>query len=414
MVGWIQPGFLRIHSAPSAAAWYYRNRWNSAWGGDINARPENASAKRLHDLGYTHTFSRIVEGSLFETHPDWFPYLREARWATRVGLSSIRRRIPYSTTWGLNFCTSNSDVVDHAAEYVIKHRPSPAEAGTIWLTPVDAALFCECDACRALDDPAQPHTGTWREKHSITPRYITFVTNVAARTREKTPHLRIGAFAYEGYIDPPHHLKRLPSNINVDIVQYGIYSLPLSSEKNDWMRGIVTGWSELWNEPGHIGIYDWSLLLPNEKGIPIPMVTALSDRMRTWHRLGARRVGTQANSHPDTWRFNPWNFYAYGRLAWDPQESPETLISDFFKGYYKESADPMRQYYTTLESHILDNEIAFGADFKVESSAEDFPDDLTDALRRHLRDASRQANHWLIRQRVADANTGFRSLIEKR
>jgi hypothetical protein len=74
----------------------------------------------------------------------------------------------------------------------------------------------------------------------------------------------------------------------------------------------------------------------------------------------------------------------------------------------------MRQYYTTLESHILDNEIAFGADFKVEPSAEDFPDDLTDALRRHLRDASRQANHWLIRQRVADANTGFRSLIEKR
>jgi len=416
-----RPDFSRRHANWNSARddtdresywWYYRNRWNESWMGRLNRRPGRPEPKRSPGVGYTHTFARVVDGSLFDSHPEWFPLLKNPRWAGRIGLSQLGRRIPYSATWGLNFCTSNTNVINHTVQTILDNTQPYNVRETVWLTPMDAAVFCECKACTAQDDPDQKHTGPWRETISKTPRYLTYVTTIADRIRTQAPALTIGTFAYEGYIDPPAHLEQLPANVFTDVIQYGVYSLPLSAPENSWMKGIMQNWAALWKEPGNLGVYDWSLLLHNVERMPVPLVTALSDRMRTWHRLGARRVGTQANARPRAWEGNPWNFYAYGRLAWHAEEDPDEIIRDFFMGYYREAGESMYRYYSTLETHFLVHSVTLKHDLKYIPTDSMFPPGLLDTMRVHLGSAARQAKHWLIRRRVSDASAGFQEILE--
>jgi hypothetical protein len=403
----------RHEADPERYLWYYRSRWNSTWGGELNDRPGEPTPASTPQLGYTHTFAGIVRDTDFAEHPDWFPLFREPRWLERIGRLNMGRRVPYDTTYGLNFCTSNTGTIARAVSLVLDGCHPDDVDMIAWLTPMDAGAFCECDSCRALDDPDQPNTGPWPfERVSHTPRYMAFIGEVASRVARARPNVKIGAFAYEGYIDPPERLARLPDNVVVDVIQYGIYNLPLNDPSNAWARAIMEGWNRRWEEPGHVGVYDWSLLSWYAHGKPLPMVTALADRVRTWHALGVRRIGTQADAKPEYWRRNPWNFYAYGRLTWDAETPAEALLQDFFHGYFREAAEPMLAYYRALEDHLLSNHISLGPDYRYDPPPAAYPPALLDTLRAHMRDARNAATHWVTRQRVADIAAGHRAIID--
>lgn len=390
-----------------AYLWYYRNRWNSTWSGPLGERPDVPEPGSRPWFGYTHTFAAFVPGSLYEDHPRWFPILRRPKWIKYVGVQGLGRRLPYSATWGLNFCTSNPEVVDHVAETIAAACDPPTVRETAWVTPMDAGKFCDCRSCRDLDRPEQPGSPYMPHRESLSNRYFTFIDQLAGRLRRTKPNVSVGAFAYEVYLQPPVKFPRLPDNVLVDVVQYGSYNLPLGSEQNRDMRKMMEGWATRWPEPGNLGIYDWALLLGKADRMPVPLVTALGERLAAFHRMGARRIGTQADATEDVWRSNPWNFYAYSRLIWDPQESVEAILSEFFGGYYRESAAPMRKYYRTLEKYLLDGDIPLGRDYNYRPPAGGLPASVFDAMHGHLKDAVARARHWVVRQRVAEAVEGF-------
>jgi hypothetical protein len=173
----------------------------------------------------------------------------------------------------------------------------------------------------------------------------------------------------------------------------------------------ATGWSQRWDSPGHLGVYDWALLTSEGKGMPIPLVNATSDRTRFWHRVGVQRLGTQADGTPVLWRRNPWNYYAYSRLAWDVNESTATLLADFFNGYYRDAATPMRAYYDALENHLISNNIALGDNLHYAPSDEAFPLTLNRLLAAHLDEALKSSHHWFTRERIRHATAGFMSAL---
>lgn len=396
----------RQQTRPDEYRWYQRNRWNGSWNGALNERPGIPAATSLPNFGYTHTFETLIPGDRFKTSPSWFPQLWNPTWIRRIGPLNLGRRIPYETTWGLNFCTSNPEVIDHIARRV-RQMTQPADAFAIaWLTPMDAGSFCECAGCRAQDAPRQPPPPYWDVPRAMSNRYLTFIEAVAARVRRETPNVQIGAFAYEGYLPPPSGHPRLSSNLVVDVIQYGAYNLPLTAPTNAVMLRYLEGWATRWSEPGHLGIYDWALLTGGVDGCPVPLVSALCNRLSTFHRLGARRVGTQADNTHDVWRANPWNFYTYSRLVWDPTEPAAVILDDFMSAYYRESAAPMLAYYTAWEQHLLRHEIALGEDCRYRMPTR-LPATLLSEMSRHLATAANSAEHWLVRQRVADAAAGF-------
>lgn len=402
----------RQQDRPDEYRWYYRNRWNGTWAGALNDRPGVPQPAAIPHFGYTHTFATLVPKERFNDRPDWFPQMWHPSWIPRIGLLNLGRRIPYETTWGLNFCTSNPEVIAHIADRVRRRTDPPDARALVWLTPMDAGSFCECRECRALDNPSQSPPPYWNVPQALSNRYFTFILAVAERLREAVPGVRVGAFAYEGYLPPPERYPRLPANVVVDVVQYGAYNLPLSAPTNAPMRAYLEGWAQRWTEPGGLGIYDWALLTAGAGGWPIPLVTALSDRIATFHRLGARRLGTQANATPEFWRLNPWNYYAYSRLAWNPEEPAGTLLDDFFNGYYREAAASMRAYYTTWESYLLTHGIALGQDCRY-TPPPTLPTPLLAAMQDHLHAALRTAEHWLVRQRIADAIEGYQRLTAR-
>jgi hypothetical protein len=394
---------------PDEYAWYFRNRWNRTWAGALNARPGIPTPTAVPDFGYTHTFSTLIPAELFDTHRDWFPTLKDPAWIPRIGVHNLGRRISTDTTWGLNFCTSSPEVADYIAG-LIRERTTPPSAHAIaWLTPMDAGSFCECRACRRLDAPRQPPPPYWKTPFALSNRYWSFLTEVARRIGPHTPDIRVGGFAYEGFVPPPAKFPKLPDNLVVDVVQYGAYNLPLRAPTNAAMRAYLEDWGTRWTDPGHLGIYDWALLTGGAGGWPIPLVSALCDRIPTFHRLGARRIGTQADSSPDVWRANPWNFYAYSRLAWNPAEPANQILQDFADGYYRECAAPMLDYYRTWEDYLTNNNIALGDDCRYVPPAT-VPAEVISAMSRHLATAANSAEHWLTRQRVAEAAAGFHVL----
>lgn len=399
----------RQQTRPDEYAWYVRNRWNGSWNGALNERPGEPLPESVPHFGYTHTFETLIPAARFKSSPSWFPQFWNPAWIRRIGPLNLGRRIPYETTWGLNFCTSNPEVIDHISRR-IRSRTRPPQAHAIsWLVPMDAGSFCECAGCRPLDKPHQPAPPYWDVPRALSNRYFTFIDAVAQRTRREAPNVRIGAFAYEGYLPPPIRFPRLASNVVVDVVQYGAYNLPLTAATNATMRAYLEGWATRWTEPGHLGIYDWALLTGGVNGCPVPLVTALAERIGTFHRLGARRLGTQADNTHDVWRYNPWNFYAYSRLAWDPEEPVDVILGDFFSAYYRESAAPMQDYYHAWEQYLLTNAIALGEDCRYRMPTR-LPATLLSSMSRHLATARNSAEHWLVRQRVADATEGFRRL----
>jgi hypothetical protein len=155
-----------------------------------------------------------------------------------------------------------------------------------------------------------------------------------------------------------------------------------------------------------LGVWDY-ILLDERKGgnwrPPTPLVSALVDRYAWLAKHGFCYLGSQtAQSDPE----NPWNGYAFARVLYNPAVETADVIDEFFAGYYKEAAEPMKRYYTTFENHLLQHEIGlqgYIVTFSYEPAPEAYPPELVAALKQSLADAGKAAKHWFVKERVARA-----------
>jgi hypothetical protein len=144
----------------------------------------------------------------------------------------------------------------------------------------------------------------------------------------------------------------------------------------------------------------------------VPLVTATVDRAKFANRLGALNGGCQAT--PESFPYNPWNFYAYPRIRWNVEQTADQLLQEFFSGYYREAATGMLAYYRALEDHLIRNDVSLyymGYCYGITPGS--FPIPVLAEMKKHLEAAERGAKNWVIRQRVAKAREGFDWVVEK-
>lgn len=103
------------------------------------------------------------------------------------------------------------------------------------------------------------------------------------------------------------------------------------------MRHRLLAWREL---ATHLRHYD---LIHSEHGalkMPVPLVSVMADRARFYHQLDMLDGGTQADL--DTIPYNSSNYHAYPRFCWNIHLTADTVLDEFFTGYFREAAAPMR------------------------------------------------------------------------
>ena len=394
------PGFQH------AERWLPYQRWNHFFGGRGTA---------YRGMGH-HSFSGLIPVKLYEEHPDWFPMLTDEKWKAHLKKRGYKlgQRIPYSAApRRIAFCTSNRGARDYIVSSVLQKAKEKPHYHSVMVGEDDASLWCQCPACRKQDEKAivEEFSLVHPEPVSSTSeRMFDLIAYLGRRLQEESPDrtIQVASMAYSRSMHPPVTIDKLPSNVSVDVVlgPRFLVGLPPSSARNqETVRRL-----ELWaQKTEHLGVYNWDLLIGM---YPRPFVGSLSEWFRFWKELGVDGIEPEVRTYPEKiWRSNPWYHYAYSRLAWNPDEPAEKILSDFFQGYFGGAARPMRAYYQCLAEQVRATDLPYGAWYGGGPTKELFTPAILQTMGKHLRDAEQRARGFIVRKRVAGIRAGFSTVL---
>ena len=133
---------------------------------------------------------RSLAEKLYAEHPEFFPLVDGKR----------------KMTWGAydpNPCVSNPALLDRMAKHMVEglRGKRNCEAHLI-LGNNDTSAWCECEACRALDDPAKAGSRGARSD-----RFWFMVAELARRVWAELPDAKLGGWAYQDFWYPPTRVR---------------------------------------------------------------------------------------------------------------------------------------------------------------------------------------------------------------
>jgi hypothetical protein len=251
-------------------------------------------------------------------------------------------------------CLGNPDVVEFMAKKVIEKAKELPQTETVSVSPNDGTAWCECERCRALDDPnlLAPNGGEARlGKASMTNR-VTYAHNIIAkRLNEEVPGKKIAWYAYLSTSEVPTKITHYEPNMVVApttmAAAYGTYSRLLddpTASGNVRFKSILEGWSkrtpmvtrEYWSGGCWYG--------------PLPMLTMLKDRLSNYRKYNVQGVINEANP---SWGPQTDLHYFASRLMWNPDLDLDKELVEFCNNYYGPAGQTMLQYHRLLEEASL-------------------------------------------------------------
>lgn len=359
------PSFYRRGWYPTPASegvWKgYLYEW--AVGNGLNALTNSGLIEYPPEYGYGtqcrdgHTLIALIPSAdhpktqeSFAAHPEWYP------------LVNGKRVWHYTDGRPVQACTSNPEVIEEVARYVIDYFQQHPLCQRFSVSHNDEpSYWCECEACRALDGPQS----TWvknelydaygsRCKAGVGPmsnRYIVFINQVARKVAQACPGKYISFYAYGSTCAPPRHPDwRLESNV---IVQYShgceeCYRHSLfdptcttNAELVAWMGG--------WASKGHqIIYYDYPPMGPNAN-LPTCFTHSYKRYMQELRKIGATSM---LGEDQGTWGGSGLYHYLKARLLWDMDTDVDQLVQEFCRDLYGSAADTMIQFYHDFENYL--------------------------------------------------------------
>ena len=308
----------------------YRNTdWRSGWNplyslanklnGDLHGAVTNEQGGHIEYLGSSnHTLSTLFCSSdkYFESHPEYF--------ALHDG-----KRVPDQ------LCLTNENVYQIVLEEVLSllqyyHDPK-ADLQIISLSQADNQVYCECDACKALDNANGSHAGTM----------ITFVNRVARAVKEKGyVNVEIDTLAYM-------YTRKAPStvvpedNVIVRLCTFECcFSHPIDdpdcSENMELMKDLKE-WSEICDK---MYIWDYTTNYAYTLGI-FPDFDVLQRNLQCFYENGIRGVYEEGNYyiHLCDTEFGDLRTYLIAKLLEDPYCDYEAEMLGFCNYYYGEGGE---------------------------------------------------------------------------
>ena len=311
-----------------------RQIWGSNWSGQTLWKIWNGAGGLQLTQG--HAWGKYVPKELFDTHPEYF--------ALRNG---ERKR-------GDWYCTANPGLRQVFAEGVIR---SLAEGGgNASISPPDGTGYCECDACRAQDDPdsIEPSSG----RVSVTDRYVDFFNDVARRVRAKHPDAKLSFYCYADYTQAPTRGLKLEPNLVAWVAPLRYCRLhaigsPVCPSRQQ-LQEMLDGWSRAAEGSGGIGgigyrTYNYNLA---ECLVPFSMLSVWGHDVPYLKQHGA--IGINLETLP-SWQIYGPHIYLSIRLAYDPAADATRVMDDYFQNFYGPAAGPiMERYWLGVDRRFAD------------------------------------------------------------
>lgn len=311
--------------------------WFSAFDGEWAMRHfANGQTARLTEelggavryKGFVHTFYALVPPEThFAAHPEWFSLVKGQRTATNAQL-----------------CLMNPQLREFTVGRVKAWLRESPEARIISVSQNDCHGFCECEACKAVDDAEGSHAGS----------LLSFVNYVAERIGPEFPQVAVDTLAYQYTRQAPRSIRPLP-NVIVRLCSIECnFGVPLGDPANaafardirDWAR--VCGRLYIWDYTTDFGHYiqphpNWFSLGPNVRFFSTNNVKGIFEQ------------GAYQSTGGEMGEMRAW---VLAQLMWNPKQDDRKLIREFLDGYYGgAAARPIAEYlelmYQAARGHNL-------------------------------------------------------------
>ncbi len=284
-------------------------------------------AMRLSDsswrprFGFGHNLLRVLpEKEYAESHPEYY--------AMREGKRVLGR--------DAQPCFANPDVFRITVDTVRKAFDENPKREAFSLCANDNNIFCECDVCRALDDPPR----TWRGHGIYSDSYFDFIRRVAEKVGRTHPDRCIGAYAYWGTVLPPRKIERLPENVHVALTQDVAQHFDPDYRVDD--MDVLDGWLA---KASTVSVYVyWNLGWITPRYFP----HIAGDYLREISEKGV--WGIYCEAYPN-WVFQGPMMYTTFRQMWDPSLDTDELLDLYMRSMFGEQAATMARYYDLVEKY---------------------------------------------------------------
>ncbi len=352
-------------------AWNLRNRTN--WINDASLPP----AFRVLP-GIYHTQSRLIPHDKYgRTHPNFFALIKGKR----------------SRDKGCKLCNVNPDLPAEIArrmDEILRDRPGTQ---LISLSPTDGQMWCECPACRALDEKDVPKDARYSRRQMV------LYNRVAAELAKSHPDQLMLVGAYNVYTWPPKDPQiKGHRNLAVIICHYEDYCLahPVNDSTcrpNQRYLELIRAWQR---HTPHVYFYEY-YDKANWLDLPWPIVHTVAADIPFFKQIGIEGLYTQYTTA------NIWsNFlvhYVAARLLWDHTTDVPALLEEFYAKFYGRAAGPMKAYHEALEKKVAGSRRHFPGNAP-RYAAGVFDEALLARLRGHLDQARALAKDERVLARI--------------
>jgi hypothetical protein len=301
----------------------YRSIWGSQWSGSSLWKIWNGAG----GTGFSarHAWGQYVSKDLFQDHPEYFHVIDGQR---------------RPSGW---YCTSNRNVRQVFAQGLIDYIRAGHQHPSI--SPPDGRGYCQCDACRAQDDPRsiEPSSG----HVSVTNRYVDFYQDVARRVRRECPDSVLSFYCYADYTQAPTSGIKLEPNLCAWIapIRYSRYHRighPLSTSRRQ-LAELIDGWAASAHKIAY-RTYNYNLA---ECCVPFSKISIWKHDVPYLKQRGCVGINLETLTN---WQIYGPHIYLSIRLAYDPTADADAIMEDLFMRFYGSDAGPiMRQYWLGID-----------------------------------------------------------------
>lgn len=253
-------------------------------------------------------------------------------------------------------CLGHPEVLRRAIRAVHGYFEANPEAPWIGLGANDGRGFCEDDRCKLLDG------GQWdpfAAAQSMTDRHIWFFNQVLAgldSISTDPTDKRIAFYAYATYKLPPVRWtpdpRIVPALAPITLCRIHGMNNPICPERS-FYRSLMQGWGQVVPEVFERGYY-FNLA---DAGFPFSKVHAIRDETPAALELGVS--GWRVECMP-SWAVHTPTLYVAAQLMWDAEADVDTLLSEFYQGFYGPAAEPMASYLNEVDAAFADTDCHTG------------------------------------------------------
>ncbi len=243
-------------------------------------------------------------------------------------------------------CMSSPGALQAAADTVSEHFSAHPDHHTFAFSPPDEPVLCHCPDCTAA-----MHGGYGAEGNgAVSDAYFGFVFRLADEVARRAPGRYITTMAYYNRCRPPEGVEGKRDNLLIQLASIQQCTLHSYADESCASRQEYAAMLRRWQEltAGQVFYeydpHDWS-----HSQRPAWRSQGIAEDLRLLFEGGGWGFSNEGQM---AWMATGLNYYLRARLAWDLSQDPAREIADFCRRFFGPAAEPMQQYYSSVEGAI--------------------------------------------------------------